>query len=180
MNTSMNVRTFSVQEQIPTPVKYPHQETQNVQTSTDPVKELEANSKTNVETPYTNLQPNTREYVELFELRNENNMYKQLMSLLKSSYKIPDKLLDERKKIIIPKTVLRRFIASMLHISSDKVFIVSIIEAGCLCSDKIEYITEIKIKVGERCYRSLEIFYNEIYNRIVEEFSISLSKVIGV
>ena len=51
-------------------------------------------------------------------------------------------------------------------------------DTGCCGIPKsIGDIEDIKIKVSERCYKSLKIFYNEIYNRIIEEFGISLKKI---
>jgi hypothetical protein len=118
---------------------------------------------------------------EMYALRNELSMYQQLLSLVKSCYKIPSERLDERKKLIIPRSLLRRFVAHLLNTHSDNVYITLIADVGCtLCSNNVHTIEDIKIKVGERTFRSLKIFYNEIYNRISEEFCISLSKAISI
>jgi hypothetical protein len=153
-------------------VKYPPI-SQDVQTNTE--KEME-NVSTNV---YNDLPNSENINTELFELRCDNTIYKRLLNILKFSYKIPDKLLDEGRRLIISKTELRKFIASLLNTQADKVFITSKVEPGCVCLSDIESIADIKIKISERAYRSLEIFYNEIYNKITEEFNISLSKMIG-
>jgi hypothetical protein len=175
----MNVRTFAVQEQTPVQVKY-QKEVQTNNIVSDPVKELvEMNGGPPVETPYSNLQTSIQEQNEMAELKSENMLYKQLLSLMKSSYTIPNKLLDEQKKIIIPKGMLRRFIAHLLQVSADKVLISTNVETNCLCKSKIEDIDDIKIKYAEKYSRSFELFDNEMYNRISDEFNISLRRVIG-
>ena len=42
---------------------------------------------------------------------NEINIFKTLLRIMKQSYKIPDKLLDNQKKIILSKQLIREIIS---------------------------------------------------------------------
>jgi len=117
---------------------------------------------------------------------NEINIFKTLLRIMKQSYKIPDKLLDDQKKIILSKQLVREIISQLLNIPEHDITIYSSAssEEGCCgFSTLIEEVEDIKIKVQSGstcCYRSFEIFYNEMYNKIPEEYNISLNKVINV
>ena len=116
----------------------------------------------------------------------EINIFKTLIRIMKQSYKIPDKLLDDQKKIILSKQLIREIISQLLHIPEHDIINNSsaLSEEGCCgFSSLIEDIDDIKIKIQSGstcCYRSFEIFYNEMYNKIPEEYNISLNKVINV
>ena len=128
----------------------------------------------------------------MLECQNENLILKKLFKLLKLSYKIPDSLLDDQKKLILNKKLLKEFISQLLNVAEENIRIItsSASEAGCCgMSSMIETIDDIKIKIPSpdgrpqsfaHSYRSFEIFYNEMYNKIIEEFNISLNKVIHV
>ena len=47
---------------------------------------------------------------------NEINIFKTLLRIMKQSYKIPDKLLDDQKKIILSKQLVREIISQLLNI----------------------------------------------------------------
>jgi hypothetical protein len=120
---------------------------------------------------------------EIEMLQSQNNIYKELVGILKRSYQIPTEMLDDNKNLILPTSFLRKFIAQILKMNSDDVIINStplddISCCGCSVS-LVYYITGIKIRV-DGVYRSLDICYNEVYNRITEDFNISLTKVYNV
>ena len=114
------------------------------------------------------------------DLNIECDVYKKLMRILKNNYKIPAELLDEQRKLILKESMLKEFIAMLASIPTENVIIdTHESDSGCcgISMKMIGDIEDIKIKVSERCYKSLKIFYNEIYNRIIEEFGISLKKI---
>ena len=128
--------------------------------------------------PYKDLEPEPGQN----ELQTENTILKKLFKIMKMSYKIPEKILDTHKKIILSKRLLKEFIALLLKVQEIDVIIYSrtLSEPTCCgLQTIIEDIDEIKIKCSNT-YKSLEICYNEIYNRIPEEFGISLEKVINI
>ena len=156
MNTSMNSPC----------VKYPPTLTPHATSQT----------QTQTESPYKDLEPVHN------ELQTENTILKKLFKIMKMSYKIPEHILDIHKKLILSKRLLKEFIALLIKVNETDVIIYSraLSEPTC-CGFQviIEEIDEIKIKCGN-IYKSLEICYNEIYNRIPEEFGISLEKVINI
>ena len=44
------------------------------------------------------------------------NLYKEILMILKNSYKIPPSLLDDKKNLIVKTTMLRKIIALMLNV----------------------------------------------------------------
>jgi hypothetical protein len=121
--------------------------------------------------------------LEVKMLKSQNNIYKELVGILKRSYQIPSEMLDDNKNLILPTSFLRKFIAQILEMSSDDVVIHSsaLDDISCCgCSRSlVHFITGIKIRV-DNVYRSLDICYHEVYNRITEDFNISLTKVYNV
>jgi hypothetical protein len=130
-------------------------------------------------------QPGTVMYPtpELKMLQSQNSIYKELVGILKRSYQIPSEMLDDNKNLILPTTSLRRFIAQILEMNPDDIVIHSsaLDEIGCCgCTRSlVHFITGIKIRI-DGVYRSLDICYNEVYNRITEDFNISLTKVYNI
>ena len=131
----------------------------------------------------------TNVYAETFnqELQNENEIIKKLLKILKNNYEIPSALLDDQKKLILKTSMLKEFIASFCSLPVSSILVESYnnSDSGCCGISKniIEEIEDIKIRVvnGDVVkYRSLKVCYNEIYNRVTEEFNISLKKVINI
>ena len=110
------------------------------------------------------------------------NLYKEILMILKNSYKIPASLLDDKKNLIVKISMLKKIIAMLLNVPPNNVFIDSISsDSGCCgVTDPIEDIEDIIIKSSACDFKSLKIFYNEMYNRITTDFKISLKKVINI
>jgi hypothetical protein len=127
--------------------------------------------------------PEIYPHPEIKMLQSHNNIYKELVGILKRSYQIPTEMLDDNKNLILPTSFLRKFIAQILEMNAEDVVIHSspLEDIGCCgCTGSIvHFITGIKIK-HDGVYRSLDICYNETYNRITEDFNISLTKVYNV
>jgi hypothetical protein len=122
-------------------------------------------------------------------LRKQNKIYKDLIALIKKTYRIPDDMLDEQKNIILPEKALKGFIADMLETSHENILII------CSCPDDVgccgfrenlvKKVERIKIKIHNpdddtAFYRNFEMFYSDIYNKITEECKISLRKIYNV
>ena len=108
----------------------------------------------------------------------ELKLTKRLLSEYKKSYSVPDHLLDMHKRLILPSTTLRYFIATLCKNTTDNIIIDNEPEIYC-CNlpTMISFITDIKIKCDDGKYRSMKICMNEIYNQLTEEYGISLDRV---
>ena len=116
----------------------------------------------------------TTPYVNLPNLELENKIYKRMLEVYKRSFKVPREFLDEAGKLILSITRLKEFIADILTIETDNVNVNYNVEVACCGVSNINEITDVKIKYGDGLYRSLKIFHNEIYNKIIEDYNISL------
>jgi hypothetical protein len=157
-----------------------------------PTKVCYVNEVKETQSPYSNQNPSITQPPTIdenvyskcndtIEYQNENCILKHLNKLMKTSFKIPEVLLDEQKNLIITKSMLQQFISIMLKTNESNVLIYTADpDVKCCCvADPILSVEDIKIKCEEKYYRSLIIHYNEIYNRIITEFSISLSKIVN-
>ena len=116
---------------------------------------------------------------------NLGNIFKTLLGIMKQIQKIPDKLLDEQKKIILSKQLIREIISQLLNIPEHDITIYSSAssEEGCcgfsFVIEEVEDIIKVQ-NVSTCCDISFEIFDNEMYNKTPDEYNISLNKVINV
>jgi len=126
--------------------------------------------------PYSQLTPNS----ELQCLQVENRIYKRMLDVYRKSFQVPKDFLDEAGKLILPIDRLKEFVATILNIDLEKVCVNYNVEVSCCGMSVINEITDVKIKYSDGMYRSLKIFHNEIYNKIIEDYNISLCKVLTV
>jgi hypothetical protein len=133
-----------------------------------------------IEEPYIEREV-TVESPEITELRLLNELHKEialaLSIILKSNnHKLLANLIDQSGKIIIDVRSLCIIISKQLNIPLDWVHIEYIQkEAGCIA--KISRIHDVQnIKINHIDYK---LGYNEKYNILGDQFSISLSKVIA-
>jgi len=125
--------------------------------------------------PYSNLIDPKIHGLEL-----ENKIYKRMLDVYRKSFLVPKEFLDEAGKLILPITKLKEFIADILSIEIGCVNVNYNVEVSCCGVSVINDITDVKIRYGDGLYRSLKIFHNEIYNKITEDYNISLCKVLTV
>jgi Leucine-rich repeat (LRR) protein len=117
-----------------------------------------------------------------------NKILKQLLEMYRKL--LPrNGMKDEHGNKIVTINLLRQFVGTLCCVDPKDVFVYSTNEPGCCGKNPIAIINDVKIRCTlnvpesictQQSFRSLEIFYNEIHNKITEEYRISLKKVLAV
>ena len=114
-------------------------------------------------------------------LERDNEILNSIIKMFKQTYSIPSFLIDEQKNLIVKSQKLKQIIAILCNTTQENVIINTKNNLNINCCDCCRLlntvtIEDIYIKNGDQ-YKSFHIYYNEEYNRILEEFGISLLKV---
>jgi len=105
---------------------------------------------------------------------DQDNIHKLILKVYNKLFTIPKHLLDNKKRVIVTKVILKQIVSILCKVPAEEVIIDSVVDVDCCGAiGNIEAIDDIKIR-----HTSLYIYSNEIFNKISTDYNISTDKIL--
>jgi hypothetical protein len=111
---------------------------------------------------------------------DDTKSYKLVLDMYRKVFDIPKHMRDNTGRLILPKSLLTNLIKEVCQLPENctLIFDTSIDTPCCIHCNNIETVNDIRIRENN-ITKSLMTCYNELYNKILDDFGISLNNVLG-